>query len=196
MFSLKKPSEAQIRRFLSTQQHLSFSYPEVGATRNKAAPGGYNIDHTIIRLGTGSDLFTCAAEALQHWEIYGIDWLQLLWPSTPMEVGSTVGVLTRQLGVWSLNACRIVYLIDEETPIRRYGFAYGTLPGHAERGEERFTVELRDDNSIWYDVYAFSHPNHLLTAASYPFARLLQKRFARDSQRAMLNAVARRNKAK
>ncbi len=108
-----------------------------------------------------------------------------------MEVGSTVGILTRQLGVWSLNACRIVYLIDEEIPIRRYGFAYGTLPGHAERGEELFTVEWRQDDSIWYVVYAFSRPNHLLTAASYPFARMLQKRFARDSQRAMLNATHR-----
>lgn len=191
MFSLKKPSDAQIRRFLSSQQDMPFTYPEVGATRGDIAPGGYTVDHTSVRLGTGSELFTRAAEALQHWEIYRIGWLQLLWPSVPMEVGSTVGILTRQLGVWSLNACRIVYLIDEESPLRRCGFAYGTLPAHAERGEERFTVEWRDDDSIWYDVYAFSRPNHLLTAASYPFARMLQKRFARDTQRAMLRAVHR-----
>ena len=33
--------------------------------------------------------------------------------------------------------CRVVYVVDE--PDRR-GFAYGTLPGHAESGEELFLV--------------------------------------------------------
>jgi uncharacterized protein (UPF0548 family) len=51
-----------------------------------------------------------------------------------------VGVLGRHFGVWSLNACRIAYVIEEVPSLRRYGFAFGTLPGHVERGEERFTV--------------------------------------------------------
>jgi len=194
MFSLKKPSDAQIRRFLSSQKDLPFPYPEVGSTRSGIVTGGYNVDHTSVRLGSGSEIFIRAVEAVQHWEMFRIGWLQLLWPDATIEVGSTVGILIRQLGVWSLNASRIVYLIDEESPLRRYGFAYGTLPAHAERGEERFSVEWRDDGSVWYDIYAFSRPNHILTAASYPFTRMLQKRFARDSQRAMLNAAVGRNK--
>jgi uncharacterized protein (UPF0548 family) len=62
-----------------------------------------------------------------------------------------VGILGRHLGVWSLNACRIAYTIEEETPLlRRYGFAFGTLPGHVERGEERFTVEWQgDEDTVW-----------------------------------------------
>ena len=45
------------------------------------------------------------------------------------------------LGLWWLNACRIVYVVDEAGPVTKFGFAYGTLPGHAGTGEERFLVE-------------------------------------------------------
>jgi uncharacterized protein (UPF0548 family) len=48
--------------------------------------------------------------------------------------GTGVGVLGLHFGFWSLNACRIVYVIEEEEAslLRRYGFAFGTLPGHVE----------------------------------------------------------------
>ena len=73
--------------------------------------------------------------------------------------------------------------------VERFGFAYGTLPGHAERGEERFSVEYHAENdSVWYDLFAFSRPGPLARLA-YPFARSLQKRFARDSKAAMLEAA-------
>jgi uncharacterized protein (UPF0548 family) len=89
-----------------------------------------------------------------------------------------------------LNACRIVYLIDERGETYRYGFAYGTLPAHAERGEERFTVEYhKAGGKVWYDLYAFSKPRHALARAGYPISRLLQKRFAKESKEAMVEAI-------
>ena len=87
-----------------------------------------------------------------------------------------------------MNACRIVYVIDEHGSSGKYGFAYGTLPAHGEFGEERFTVEFDSDQTVWYDLYAFSRPNTLARIA-YPFARRLQKRFAADSKAAMQQAV-------
>jgi uncharacterized protein (UPF0548 family) len=64
------------------------------------------------------------------------------------------------------------------------------LPDHAETGEERFAVELQpEDETVWYDIYAFSKPNGL-ARLGYPISRRLQKRFARDSQQAMRRAVA------
>ncbi len=72
---------------------------------------------------------------------------------------------------------------------QKYGFAYGTLEGHAEFGEERFTVEYNPaDQSVWYDLYAFSRPG-LAAGIGYPFSRALQKRFAKDSMAAMQNAT-------
>jgi uncharacterized protein (UPF0548 family) len=78
-----------------------------------------------------------------------------------------VGVLARALGL-CLNACRVAYVVEEEEPVRRFAFAYGTLPEHAESGEERFQVELLEDDYVWYDILAFSRPNQLLARLAYP----------------------------
>jgi uncharacterized protein (UPF0548 family) len=100
-----------------------------------------------------------------------------------------VAVLVSHLGFWSLNACRIAYVIEEHGGKEKYGFAYGTLPGHAAIGEERFTVEFdKNDGTVWYDILAFSRPKALARLA-YPFTRSLQWRFAKDSKAAMLAGV-------
>ena len=102
-------------------------------------------------------------------------------------------MMGRAIGLWWLNSCRIVYVVDEPGPISRFGFAYGTLPGHVEAGEERFLIEWdHGDDSVWYDILAFSRPNHLLSRLGYLFVRRLQKRFGRDSAAAMLKAVLNR----
>ena len=110
--------------------------------------------------------------------------------SAPILVGTNVAVSVRHLGFYSLNACRIVYIVDEPGPMRRFGFAYGTLAEHAESGEERFTVEWDDQDNVGYDIFAFSRPRHPLARLGYPLSRSLQKKFARASKAAMLQAVS------
>lgn len=101
-----------------------------------------------------------------------------------------MGVLAHACGLWWRNACRIAYVVDEVGPLRRYGFAYGTLPGHAESGEERFLVEWDErDGRVWYDILAFSRPSYRFMWLGYPLVRRLQKRFARDSAEAMKRAT-------
>ena len=101
-----------------------------------------------------------------------------------------MAVVARAIGLWWLNACRIVYVVDEVEPIQRFGFAYGTLPDHAASGEERFMVEWdRADNSVWYDISSFSRPRHILARLGYPMFRHKQKQFGRDSASAMLRVV-------
>jgi uncharacterized protein (UPF0548 family) len=197
VFLIAQPSRPRIERFLAAQRDLPYTYPAIGATRVTAAPSRYAIDHNRIRLGAGAGAFDRAAAALRRWAMFDIGWVRLCWPETPPAIGATFGVAIRHFGFWSLNSARVVYLIDEDGPIQRYGFAYGTLPGHAERGEERFMVEWRRaDDSVWYDLFAFSRPNHPLTWAGYPLTRMLQRRFARDSKAAMVRAVsAHRNPA-
>jgi uncharacterized protein (UPF0548 family) len=149
------------------------------------------VDHNRIQLGEGRAAFARAVEAIRSWNLFNLGWLSAHPSSAPIEPGTTVALRVRHFGLWSLHACRIVYTIDDEGPIVRFGFAYGTLPDHAERGEERFTVEWHhDDGSVWYDIFAFSRPNHPLAQAAFPVTRMLQKRFARDSKRAMARAAA------
>ena len=184
MLLLTRPSRDRICAFIESQRGQPFSYHEQGATRERA-PSGYTVDHNRVQVGRGAEVFARAVEALRAWKMFDVGWIQLCWPDTPIRVGSTVAVVARHYGFWSLNACRVVYVVDESVAQARYGFAYGTLMGHAETGEERFTVELRpEDETVWYDIYAFSRPNGLARTGS-PLSRRLQKRFARDSKKAM-----------
>jgi uncharacterized protein (UPF0548 family) len=189
MFLFRKPSMAAIRAFLDSQACLDFTYQGVGATLAEPPPG-YSVDHTRIRLGAGRSTFAAAQAALRSWEHFRLGWVEPCWPDTPIEAGKVVAVLARVYGLWCLNACRIVYLVDQEEPVRRFGFAYGTLPDHVESREERFTVEWRQqDDSVSYDILAFSRPNQLLVRLGYPLVRKLQKRFARESAAAMVRAT-------
>ena len=189
---LRKPSDAQIRRFLDEQLSLPFSYPEVGASRD-GAPPSYPVNHHRWRLDVGPEAFVRAVDALRSWKMYETGWTRLCWPNAPVVKSSIVGVLGRHFRVWSVNACRIVYVIEVEGPsLRRYGFALGTLPGHMVRGEERFTVEWhRTDDSVFYEVFAFARPAHPLAKVGPPFVRAVQRRFAADSLRSMAAAVER-----
>lgn len=189
MFSLTAPSEDEIRRFISKQRDSGFSYPEVGASAT-AVPTGYNVDHNRIQLGSGEVTWQRAAEAIRKWRMFSVPWVNLHWTSAPIQVGTDVAVSVRHFGFYSLNACRIIYVVDEESPVRRFGFAYGTLGEHAESGEERFTVEWnRDDDRVWYDILAFSRPRKMFARLAYPLSRSLQRRFAKASKRAMVQSV-------
>lgn len=196
MVSFGKPSAQTIDRFLTAQAQLNFSYTAVGATAG-TPPAGYVVDRTRIELGEGESVFQAATAALQRWEQFQLGWVAA-WPrDTPLQPDAVVAVMGRVMGLWWLNCCRIVYVVDEAGPIGKFGFAYGTLPGHVESGEERFTIEWDcNDDRVWYDILAFSRPNHLLTRLGYPLTRRMQKRFARDSAASMRQAVLCANQAR
>lgn len=191
MFLLSQPSELDIRRFIASQQDLPFSYPQAGATRNQPGniprgPKGYLIDHNRTKLGTGEQTYQRAVAALRSWKQFDLGWVSLVPSGKPLEVGTTVAVRAKTFGFWSLNGAKIVYTInDDQNGNARFGFAYGTLPDHVERGEERFMVERQTDGSVWYDIFAFSRPKHPLVRLGFPVARRLQKRFVRDSMAVM-----------
>lgn len=106
-------------------------------------------------------------------------------------MGADVAVLVRHVEFFSLNSCRIVYLIDNDAKTKQFGFAYGTLEEHAESGEERFTVEWNQaSDKVYYDILAFSRPRKMLVRLGYPLSRFLQKQFAEHSKAAMLRFVA------
>jgi len=122
--------------------------------------------------------------------MFDVGWAHLRKPVTPIEAGETVAIVVKHFGFWSMNAARIVYVVQEENcDFKKFGFAYGTLHEHEERGEERFVIEWnKRDDSVWYEMFAFSRPGPM-GMMGYPLTRILQKRFARDSQRAMIRVV-------
>jgi uncharacterized protein (UPF0548 family) len=192
MFRLTPPQDQEVRRLIADQAEAKFSYSEVGASAH-TLPAGYNIDHNRIELGSGERVWQRAVAGVRAWQMFNIPWLRLYWPDTPIRVGAVVAIAVRHFGFFSLNACRIVYVIDEDKTLNasaRFGFAYGTLATHAESGEERFMVEwdLATDK-VSYDILAFSRPHHTLAKLAYPLGRSLQKAFAECSKKAMLTAL-------
>jgi uncharacterized protein (UPF0548 family) len=159
------------------------TYPEVGAT-NGALPSGYQHLRGSRVIGSGRDDFVAAVSALLAWQVQLRAGLRVT-ASAPVAERGAVAVLA--VGVRPLQVrapCRVVYTVTE--PGRR-GFAYGTLPGHPECGEEAFMIELRDDGSVALSVTAFSRPATLTARAAGPLGRLIQQHVTRR----YLDALAR-----
>ncbi len=189
MLLFSSPSDSELDKFLADAAQSDYSYAEVGATLN-AVPAGYNVDHNRVLLGKGEADFHRAASAVRDWKMFDLGWVRV-YPAAPaIREGENVAVIARWFNLYFVNACRIVDTIHEHVPIQRFGFIYGTLQDHAERGEERFLLEHdRHTDEVWYDLLAFSQPNQVLARIGYPFARRLQKRFAADSKAAMQRAM-------
>ena len=187
MLRILRPGPDLVRDFLAMQRLREETYKPVGCTNGGGAPDGYVMDHNRQKLGTGEAAFERAKVAIRAWRMFPAPWTAIEPPTTPIREGETLAVHVRVLGLWWLNATRIVYTIDEP---RMYGFAYGTLPGHVEMGEERFLVEWdRTTESVWFDILAFSRPRHLLTKLAGRQARRMQQRFRDESTAAMRRAV-------
>ena len=148
------------------------TYPEQGGTRSEALPDGYRHDRGVLDLGHGNLTWDRACEAIERWEAHRHAGFTITPAMAPIEGGQTI-LATRSIGgLLLVIPCRIIYRTDE--PIR-FGFAYGTLPGHPERGEEAFHVERKPDGSVAVEIVAFSRPADLATRLAGPMARSIQK---------------------
>lgn len=185
MWSIVRPSQRQRASFVREQQDLPFTYKEVGLTQNGGRPEGFLFDHHQVVLGQGEQVFERACIALQAWKMFPA-WAEVSPASTP-QPGLVVAVVFRLLGMYWKSSARVVYCLDETSSNgqRRFGFAYGTLPGHVECGEELFSVVSAPDGTVRYEIIAFSRPRFWMARWAKPLARRWQLRFVRESQAAM-----------
>ena len=194
MHSFRKPSAETVRKFLEGQAKLDFTYAPVGATADPSPPADYGLNHTRERIGSGREAFERAKAALRRWEQFRIGWAEIQPADAPIRPGEVVAIVAYRLGLWWLNACRVVYVVDEDDPgasFARFGFAYGTLPDHMGPGEERFLVEWDGrTGDVWYDIEAYSRPHLILARLGYAYMRQSQRKFGRESAAAMVRAMA------
>lgn len=189
MTSFRKPSAETVKKFLARQSEGEFTYSPVGVTAGPR-PLGYRLNQTHVRLGSGVRVFERAKAALGRWDQFRIGWAEVQPDDEPIVPGAVVAIIAYRLGIWWLNACRVVYVVEETGPVERVGFAYGTLPDHAGSGEERFLIEWdRESDEVWYDILAYSRPHWLLARVGYPYMRCSQRQFGRRSAAAMIRAV-------
>ena len=106
--------------------------------------------------------------------------------ATNEATGNTFTAVTDERGAFRIPV-RVIYVVNEP---RKVGFAYGTLPGHPEDGEESWMVEQRDDGSVWITVRAFSRPANGWWWAVYPALRILQAYFTERYLRALAGPIS------
>ena len=137
MIDLRRPSRQKIAALFEAAKSMSPNYREVGATADADLPNGYRHSRYLEPVGPG-ELFSGAVQGLRQWAAHGEAGITIFPAEVPIALGATL-IVSRRIGPLHLSApCRIVRVIDETNC---YGFAYGTLPGHPERGEEAFIID-------------------------------------------------------
>ncbi|MGG7464103.1 MULTISPECIES: DUF1990 family protein [unclassified Plantibacter] len=77
---------------------------------------------------------------------------------------------------------RVIYVVEDPTHV---SLALGTMEGDPESGEQAFTIEHRDDDSVWIGVRSFFTP----TGAKYKLVGALAKRRRKQLNFAYLHAL-------
>jgi uncharacterized protein (UPF0548 family) len=172
VMELVRPGHVQsMDRLLATSSEARPTYPEVGATLRGEHPEGYRHDTYQSQLGNGRTVFRRASSGLQTWKSHEVPGVNVLPHNTAIEPGGTVVVTLGTPWLAIAAPCRIVGIVDESD---RWGFAYGTLPGHPEQGEEFFIVSIHDDDAVRFTISAFSRPGDAVTRIAGPIARAVQ----------------------
>ena len=190
MFFVTRPTADFLRlhRERLRDEPLTYSLQDEGKI-----PPGFTLNQFEIELGYGEAVFRAAMKAVKEWQMFPRQMAKLDPAQSPIAVGQIVCVLFRAGPLWTVNPCRILRVIDDsEDPadVVRFGFVYGTLPGHVARGEERFLVEWnRVTDAVTYSIHAFSRPAHWLMWLGYPYFKSQQSKFRRLSGAAMHAAV-------
>ena len=188
MFLARRPSDRVIERALDESRDLPLSYGPVGIAQAGHGPGRF--DERVVSIGRGAADFRRACSALTRWAQFDVGWIELFPRRAGIEPGTSLVLLIRHLGFWSLNGARVVYAVGDVSAGTRFGIAYGTLPSHAESGEELFEVHLDPATAeVLYRIRAVSRPRAFLARLGQPIVRSLQARFRRDSAEAMTRAV-------
>jgi len=174
MLFIRRPSSDWLDGLLGQARDADFTYPEVGGTKTEDWPRGYRHDVDEALVERGAETFDRAVAALRHWQAHIGAGIEVIPRGATVAEGETALLLIRAAGLWTVAPCRVVYVVEESDSFR---FAYGTLPGHPERGEASFAIVRSDGDEVLFRVASFSRPVDPLARLTKPLARRIQRRF-------------------
>ncbi|TVU48675.1 hypothetical protein EJB05_08320, partial [Eragrostis curvula] len=206
--SFGRPTQEQQKSCLATAGGFNYDAALHGASRPKPAgtstaetsdkslvERGFFVNRSRVLLGSGPATFGHAKSALLSWRHLALGWANVE-PDTPVKAGTRFCICYKELIPWVMLPLQIAYVSDGGgNPIgcakgSMFSFGSGTLQGHLLAGEERFSVQLDEEDRVWYEVMSFSKPAHILSTVCYPYVQLRQKHFAQQSGQALLRHVA------
>lgn len=169
MFRIGRVSNAELLAIAESRSASEVTYSPTGGTLTGSLPSGYHHDRYETALGDGPKTFERACEGLRSWQAHLGAGLAVE-PRNAPSVGSTVVAAIQMGPITAIAPCRIVAVIDEP---HRFGFAYGTLPGHPESGEEAFIID-NNDQGVVFQIVAFSRPAAAMARLGAPVSRRIQ----------------------
>jgi uncharacterized protein (UPF0548 family) len=169
LIRFRRPPAHKLGSLLTSQRESQLSYATPGMTQG-TPPLGYRVSSAEVDLGEGSDIFDAAVGHLRNWRVHAQS-LQTVIAKSQVTTGTTVILVARIFPIYVTMACRVVYTIDAENA---WGFAYGTLPHHVEKGEEQFLVS-KVGQRVHFSVTGYSRAGHSLTVVAGPIGKRLQK---------------------
>jgi uncharacterized protein (UPF0548 family) len=186
MLTVTRPDADRLASMVEDERSTPFNY-EPGLLGRVGSLRRWFVDRHDEAIGHGGADFDAACEALRSWAMFRQPWTQPALPLASLEPGETVGYTARASGLWWSCCCRIVATIDEADAdgTRRFGFDYGTLRRHPERGEERFLVTMTPTGEVRFSLVAISRPGRWFTWIGLPLARRAQARFRPGATAAM-----------
>jgi len=144
------------------------TYPEIGATAGALPPGYLHVRAERV-IGRGRFTFEQAADALLSGAVQRRAGATVRMSDTPLRVGTRIDMRLGPFGI----PCLVVWA---ERGDQHAGFAYGSLPGHPESGEERFELTLAPTGEVTFRITAFSRPGRWFTRLAWPVNRAIQRR--------------------
>ena len=172
--SLRAPSDDVANRLLDLQRDADLTYADIGLT----------LDPTRRQREVVRDLptsFDGTRQAMAAWRQYDLGWTRVAEPRPEVVEGNRVAVIARTFGLWTINTCRLVRVIEEPG---RFAYAIGTLPCHSESGEELFEL-TEAGGGCRLRIASASGPNHPLVRLGWPAAEWVIRRFLREAPEAL-----------
>ncbi|MCU1361796.1 MAG: hypothetical protein JWN99_3085 [Ilumatobacteraceae bacterium] len=190
MPTLSSPTNEQLAAMVQRHRDTPFSY-EPGLLAREGQVRHWFVDRHDESVGHGEADFLAACASLRDWAKFRQPWIKPALPLAQIEIGEMAGYSARVLHVWWSYCCRIIAVIDQtdDDGTRRFGFDYGTVKGHAERGEERFLVTMTPDGDVHFSLFAISRPGRWFTWIGLPLARRAQSQFRPGAAAAVRAAV-------
>ncbi len=178
MWSLRRPRDAQLASILAGVAARDVTYSEIGMSRPGGNTQGFHLEDHRAEIAID---FATARERLAAFATHALPYMFVYPRDARVVLRRDVVVCARIAGAWSINPCRVV--IVEDTP-DRFAYAYGTLPGHAESGEEWFSVEQVGDRVV-AETRAYAKMADIFARLAMPIARRVQRKVKIDYLRAL-----------
>ncbi|KAE8709475.1 UPF0548 protein [Hibiscus syriacus] len=144
-------------------------------------------------VGSGFETYEKGKTALQNWRHFGLD-RAFVDSKTPIKSGEKFCVCLKEFLPWVMMPLQVVCVKENiraktKKTVASFGFGSGTLQGHLLAGKERFSIELDENDQVWYRVISFSKPARFISFVGYPYVQLRQTYFAHQSVNAVLKHI-------